>query len=87
MKTTLHSFGLAIFEDAVIWSDQIFGEINMASKYTGGERRQIVSDAPHVSQIRVSQDQVQPFASNRPCLELACSHMCLLHPGTVTPQM
>lgn len=82
-----HPFGLGVFENHLYYTDWFrFGKgVRQINKFTGGDKRKLLSVMWSNMDIRVYHPLRQPQVTN-PCGENNgnCSHLCLLAVGGVT---
>ncbi|XP_023692329.1 low-density lipoprotein receptor-related protein 2 [Paramormyrops kingsleyae] len=80
LTETPRPFSVAVFEDMVYWSDTERRTVQRANKHTGKHRETLLKQDRQVLGVRIVHKLLQEDASN-PCLQLRCSHLCLLAPG------
>ncbi|ESP00909.1 hypothetical protein LOTGIDRAFT_173011 [Lottia gigantea] len=74
-----HPSLLVVFEDLMIWSDQVKHTLNSANKLKGRNRTHLVSNVPRTTAAVVLHPSLQtPDVFGSPCQLEKCSHICLL---------
>lgn len=76
-KVSKHPFGIAVFQDTLFWSDWDSRSIQSCDKFTGKNRTTVIRDSV-IYDVHVYHPALQRSGRN-PCLDSACSHLCLLN--------
>ncbi|XP_074209522.1 low-density lipoprotein receptor-related protein 2 isoform X1 [Camelus bactrianus] len=72
-------FSVAVFEDEVFWSEMKTRTVQRMKKATGKNRAVLIKRFEQPYGLKVIHQVLQPRSSN-PCLDMRCSHLCLLSP-------
>ncbi|XP_055449446.1 prolow-density lipoprotein receptor-related protein 1-like [Psammomys obesus] len=72
-------FSVAVFEDEVFWSDPKTRTIQSVEKVTGKGRAVLIKRSEQPFGLKIMHEVLQPRSSS-PCLDVQCSHLCLLSP-------
>ncbi|XP_032774864.1 low-density lipoprotein receptor-related protein 1-like [Rattus rattus] len=72
-------FSVAVFEDKVFWSDLQTRTIQSVEKMTGKDRAVLIKRSGQPFGLKIMHEVLQPRSSS-PCLDIGCSHLCLLSP-------
>ncbi|XP_052607990.1 low-density lipoprotein receptor-related protein 1-like isoform X4 [Peromyscus californicus insignis] len=72
-------FSVAVFEDEIFWSDLKTRTIQRAEKMTGKDRAVLIKRSGQPFGLKIMHEVLQPRSSS-PCLNIGCSHLCLLSP-------
>ncbi|XP_039076598.1 low-density lipoprotein receptor-related protein 2-like isoform X2 [Hyaena hyaena] len=72
-------FAVAVFEDAIFWSDTKTRTVQRVKKTTGKNRAVLIKRSEQPCGLKIMHEVLQPKSSN-PCLDAGCSHLCLLSP-------
>lgn len=76
----LHPFGMDIYGHKVYWTDWETQSIDMADKFTGKNRKTIVSNTSDLMDIRIFHRERKTITNPCSISNGDCSHMCLLNP-------
>ncbi|XP_051025717.1 prolow-density lipoprotein receptor-related protein 1-like [Acomys russatus] len=79
LTQTKSPFSVAVFEDEVFWSDLKTRTIQRVEKVTGKDRAVLVKRSGQPFGLKIMHEVLQPRSSS-PCLDIGCSHLCLLSP-------
>ncbi|ERE90844.1 low-density lipoprotein receptor-related protein 4 [Cricetulus griseus] len=72
-------FSVAVFEDELFWSDLKTRTIQRVEKITGKDRAVLIKRSGQPFGLKIMHEVLQPRSSS-PCLDMGCSHLCLLSP-------
>ncbi|XP_036065103.1 prolow-density lipoprotein receptor-related protein 1-like isoform X3 [Onychomys torridus] len=72
-------FSVAVFEDEIFWSDLKTRTIQRVEKMTGKDRAVLIKRSGQPFGLKIMHEVLQPRSSS-PCLDIGCSHLCLLSP-------
>ncbi|GAB1293100.1 Predicted gene, 19410 [Apodemus speciosus] len=72
-------FSVAVFEDKVFWSDLQTRTVQHVEKRTGKNRAVLIKRSGQPYGLKIMHEVLQPRSSS-PCLDIGCSHLCLLSP-------
>lgn len=79
-----HPFGLDVYDKTVFWSDWDTQSICTADKYTGKNRRSIITNTSDLMDIRVFHRKRKNVVNPCAIRNGDCSHICLLNPKNFT---
>ncbi|XP_069092979.1 low-density lipoprotein receptor-related protein 2-like [Pleurodeles waltl] len=80
VKKIQSPFSLTVVEDEIYWSEMKTRTVQRMDKTTGRNSRALLKRHGQPYGLKVMHEVLQPRASN-PCLNLGCSHLCLVGPG------
>ncbi|XP_012966153.2 prolow-density lipoprotein receptor-related protein 1 [Mesocricetus auratus] len=72
-------FSVTVFEDGLFWSDLKTRTIQRMEKMTGKDRAVLIKRSGQPFGLKIMHEVLQPRSSS-PCLDMECSHLCLLSP-------
>ena len=79
----LHPHSLAVFEDAVYWTDRQLNRVLSANKFTGQNQTVFSHLVSQPLSVLLHHPALQPLSPN-PCANATCGHLCLLSPVSGT---
>ncbi|XP_036382770.1 low-density lipoprotein receptor-like [Megalops cyprinoides] len=80
LMETSSPFAVTVFNTMMYWSDTKRRTIQRAHKNTGKDRKVLLKQLGQPFGLKVIHEVLQPNTSN-PCVNLNCSHLCVLAPG------
>ncbi|XP_039769300.1 low-density lipoprotein receptor-related protein 2-like isoform X2 [Ornithorhynchus anatinus] len=72
-------YSLTVFENEIYWSDMKARAVQRVRSLTGKNRTVLLKRHGQPYGLKIMHEVLQPKSPN-PCLDLGCSHMCLLSP-------
>lgn len=79
-KPSFHPYSLAVFEDALYWTDWGTFSLESCDKFTGQEVTLLAREQNvHLMGVHVYHPVLMATVTN-PCMNNECSHMCLMSP-------
>ncbi|XP_049628648.1 low-density lipoprotein receptor-like [Suncus etruscus] len=72
-------FSVTVFEDEIFWSEMKTRTVQRMKKATGKNRTVLIKRFNQPYGLKIMHEVLQPRSTN-PCLDIGCSHMCLLSP-------